>query len=795
MEVVWQDVRYAVRTLGKSPAFLVTVLVILTLGIGANTAIFSVVNAVLLRPLPYRDAGRLVVLWDHKQKEGLTQMPTSHRNFLFWREQCQAFEHLTAAQSRRFYVTGTDKPCHIRAVAASANVFSLLGVTPLLGRRFLPEEEMPGRDRVVVLSHAFWRESLGGAAEAIGKTLSLDGENYTVVGVMPPGFWFPFQRPVPFWVPLVLQSDGVGRGARGFARLKQGVTLEQANAEMARLARRLEEMDPEGNAEYTTVVSRLLDDAIKDNRRVLWLLLGAAGFVLLIACANIAGLFLARATVRRRELAVRLSLGASCAAVVRQMLTESLLLSVAAGLVGLPVAFCILKGLLRLCPVGIPRIGATRIDLSVLMFSVGLSVLTGLVSGGIPAWKISDVHLACTLREGLRQAGTGLQWRRFRGALVVSQIGIALILLAGAGLLIRSLMALQRADLGFRPENVLVMHVELPKVKYPESNHCKAFFEPLVQRVQALPGVRAAALVTVGLNLASGGGYLPVQIDDRPAGGPGDTRLTRHMDVGPGFFEAMGIRVLRGRTFTDQDVQGGTRVAVVDEHLARTYFPDSDPLGHKIRQATIVGVVSTLRDFETLTPAHDTFFTPVSDFYFQISDLVVRTEGDPMHWAGAIRAEVSALDKDQSVSDVRTLDMTLAGMLAPRQLSMVLLTLFAGLALLLAGVGLYGLLQYTMTQQVHDIGIRMALGARPKDVLRMALWHGLRLTLVGVAIGVTGSLALTRVIRGLLYGVSPTDPFTFVGVTLVLAAAALLASYLPARRAAKIDPMVALRYE
>jgi len=795
MTTLWQDVRYAVRTLRKSPAFLVTVLVILTLGIGANTAIFSVVNAVLLRPWPYRDAGRLVVLWDHKQKEGLTQMPTSHRNFLFWREQCRAFEHLTAAQSRRFYVTGTDKPCHIRAVAASANVFALLGVTPLLGRGFLPEEETVGKDRVVVLSHAFWRESLGGAADAIGKTLSLDGESYTVVGVMPPGFWFPFQRPVPFWVPLVLQSGGVGRGARGFARLKEGVTLEQANAEMAVLAQRLEQMDPKGNAEYTTVVSRLLDDAIKGNERVLWLLLGAAGFVLLIACANAAGLFLARATVRRRELAVRLSLGASRAAVMRQMLTESLILSIAAGLGGLLVAFCILKGLLHLCPAGIPRIGATRIDPSVLIFSLGLSVLTGLVSGGIPAWKVSDVHLARTLKEGSRQSGTGLPWRRFRGTLVVSQIGLALILLTGAGLLIRSLMALQRVDLGFRPENVLIMHIELPKVKYPESNHCKAFFEPLVQRVRALPGIRAAALVTAGLNLGSGGGYVPVRIDDRPAGGPDDTRLTRHMDVGPGFFEAMGIRVLQGRTFTDQDAQGGTRVAVIDENLARTYFPDTEPLGHKIHQATIVGVVSTLRDFETLTPAHDTFFTPVSDFYFQISDLVVRTQGDPMRWAGAIRAEVSSLDKDQAVSDVRTLDMTLAGMLAPRRLSMVLLALFAGLALLLAGVGLYGLLQYTMMQQVHDIGIRVALGAQPRDVLALALRQGLQLTFVGVAIGVTGAFALTRVFRGLLYGVSPTDPFTFACVALVLAAVALLASYLPARRAARVDPMAALRYE
>ena len=799
MRTFWQDARYAFRMLARYPGFAAVVVVILAVGIGANTAVFSVVNAVLLRPLPYRDADRIVRLWECVRKEGLAQTGTSHHNFRFWREQNQVFESIAAMQNRRVYLTGIDQPRHVRAIAASSCVFSLLGVQPFLGRGFLPEEELPGNDRVVVLSHAFWRDCCGASADVIGKPLELDGERYTVVGVMPAAFHFPFRRPAPFWVPLVLERGGTGksmsRGTSVLARLKKEVTLKRARAEMAALALRLEQIEPSINRGFSVTVSRLLDDAVKDSGRLLLLLLGAAGFVLLITCGNAANLFLARATTRQREIGLRVALGARRSRIVRQMLTESLVVSVAAGLLGLAITFWTIRGLVGLCPVEIPRMAETRVDVSVLLFTLGVSVLTGLVFGAMPAWRAGDTHLARTLKEGSPQSPAASGWRHFRGCLVVAQISVTLVLLTGAGLLIRTMMALQELDLGFRPGNVATLHLELPRVKYPESHHCKAFYEQLLQRVRVLPEVRSATLVSGGLELGTGGGYLRVSVDDRPADDPDERRWAKQMDVSPGFFETMGIRLLRGRTFTDQDVQSGTPCTIIDEHMARTYFPEADPIGRSINSCTIIGVVSTIRDFETLSPAHDTFYSPLSNYYFRTMDLVVRTERNPMRLAGALRAQVRALDRDQAISEFETLDTRLAGTLATRRFSMVLLGSFAGAALLLAAVGVYGLLQYNVTQQIHDIGIHMALGARGGHMLKKVLRQGLRLALIGLAIGLAGALALARVLAGLLYEVRPTDPLTLACVCLVLAVVALLASYLPARRAARIDPMVALRYE
>jgi predicted permease len=789
MGTLWQDVLYAIRTLRKSPGFLITVLVILTLGIGVNTAVFSVVNAVALRPLPYENPDRLVVPWE--KKNGM-EFGVSLPNFILLREQNRSFEYVAAYGARSFYITGIDRPHQDAAIRVSSSLFSMLGVPPLLGRTFLPREEQSGNDRVMVLSYAFWRDHLGGTPEVIGKTVNLDDQSYTIVGVMPPEFRFPFRKhSFPFWVPLVLQEQRL----YPVARLKKGVTLEQARGEMAVLAERLREMDPVANADITTGVDRLLDEVLQSNRRLLWLLLGAAGCVLLVACGNVANLFLARAGARQREVALRVALGASRARVMRQMLTESILLSVTAGLLGLLVTFWTVKGLVGLCPATIPRLQEAQVDTSVLVFTLAVSMFTGLLFSTMPAWRSSDVRTAEALKEGPGASAGGPGWRHLGGGLVIAQIGVSLVLLMGAGLLIRTLMSLQKVDLGFQPRNMMTLHIELPATKYPEPHHCQAFFEPLVRQVRALPGVRAAGLVFDGFTLGTGGSYQSIRIDDRLRDGPGGEPLARYMTVSPGFFEAMGVRTLKGRIFTEQDMQAGTKFVVIDEHLARTYFSDTDPLGHQVNGKTIIGVVSTLRDFLTLTPTHDTFFTPLSQSYSRYGNLVVRLEGDPMVVAGAIRSQIAALDKDQTAADLETMETTLSGMMAPRRFTMILLGLFAGIALILAMMGVYGLLQYRTTRQIRDMGIRMALGARRMDLLRMVITQGLWLILAGLAVGLAGALALTRLLSSLLYGVTPLDPLTFALVSLLLACVALLASYLPARRAARIDPMAALRCE
>ncbi len=801
METLWQDIRYGLRRLGGNPDFAAVVVLILAVGIGANTAVFSVVNAVILRPLPYTDAHRLVTL---KEKPKKIETSTIHERFFLWREQNQVFDHLAGFSGRRPYVAGIPRPRYLRAAAVSSDLFPLLGVQPWLGRGFLSEEEKLGKDRVVILSHAFWHDDLGGAPDAVGKTITLDNKSYTVVGVMPPDFTFPVGSDRAFWVPLVYERmPSWGGIVFGLAHLKKGCTFEQARAAMAVIEDRLKETFPEAGA---ITVERLLDRTLGTHRQLLWLLLGAAGFVLLIACTNVASLLLARATVRQREMAMRVVLGAPRTRLLRQLLTESLLLSLAGGMLGLVVTFWTIKGVVRLCPADVPRLAETRVDLAVLAFTLGVSVLTGLFFGVIPACRASDIRISRVLKEGQTRSTTGRGWRRLHGGLVSAQTGLSLILLIGAVLLIRTWITLQTTDLGFRPENVLSMDIHLRESAYPEYAGCQGFFEPLLQRVQALPGVRAAA-VTPFLDFGTDARKDPFTIPGRPSIDPEETSFVTCRGVTPGFFETLGMKLLKGRTFTEDDMQGTTRNALVDENLVRRHFADADPIGQKVCvrntdysiagedvDFTIVGVVSTLKDFRHLDPAVGALYHPQNK-YWRDMVLVVRTDGDPLRLAGAIRAQVAELEKDDVITEVQTLEASLSGLLAPRRFSMILLGLFAGIALTLAAVGIYGLLQYTTAQQTHDIGVRMALGARRRDVLRIVLGHGLRLTLVGVVIGLAGAYALTRLLASLLYGVPPTDLPTFVGVSLVLVAIASLASYLPARRAARVDPMTALRYE
>ena len=818
MSTLWQDVRYGLRLSARSPGFAVTAILILAVGIGANTAIFSVVNAVMLRPLPYKDSHRIVRIWEQgvPWKEGLTYRP----NFFFLREQNRVFESLAGYWRRPFYVAGIEQPHEIKGCEVTANLFPLLGIQPILGRGFLPEEEKPESTRVVILSHAFWKDHLGGSSDVIGKSISLttagpgedesltkvlNRESCTIVGVMPPGFSFPFGRSVPLWRPIILTEDAAGLQpipVFPLARLKKGVTPQQANADLAVLADRLRQMDRNAKVEGAKFgVQRLLDQIVEGHRKLPLLLLGASGFVLLIACGNIANLFLARATVRQREMAMRLALGASRTRVMRQMLTESLLLSAGAGVLGLALTFCTVKGLVRLCPSDIPRLREASVDLSVLGFTLGVSVLTGLLFGMMPAWRASDVGVSETLKEGSGRITSGRGWRRVHSGLVVSQLGLSLVLLIGAALLIRSVIALQNVDLGFRPEKVLAMHIQLPQAKYTGFAQYNTFFQSLLERLRALPHIRSAAALFDGHSVTDAFDFSDAfessfSISGQADSGPGHS--TRWVGVTPEFFDTMGIRFLRGQTLTDQDPDA----VVIDETLARECFPDIDPIGQRLitddpaghNIHTIVGVAGTVRDFQTPDPVKGVAYGRGDDF-LGFAVLLVRTDGDPMRLAPALRMQVAELEKDQVIKELELLETALSRMLAPRRFTMVLLGLFAGIALILASVGIYGLLQYSVTQQTHDIGIHMALGARRIDILTASLAHGFKLTLIGVAIGLAGAMALTRILSSLLYDVTPTDPLTLAGVSLVLAAIALLASYIPARRAARIDPMVALRYE
>jgi predicted permease len=809
-EVTWQDVRFGLRMLRKSPGFLTAVLFILALGIGANTAVFSVANAVLLKPLPYREPGRIVNVWK-QQSRGAIRTNMDQADFKELREQGQLFECVAAHRVRRVYLQGLGPPRHLQAEQVSPSLFPLLGVRPALGRGFLPEEEQEGNDHVVVLSDAFWRDYFAGSPEVIGKSLNLDGQSYSVIGVMPPAFRFPFMDRTPFWLPLVLERKDRPFDSACFAlaRLKPGVTEKQARGRMAVVAQRLVDRHPE-NAGSTFTVNGFLDDLFGDYRRMLLLSLGATGFVLLIACSNVANLLLVRAGVRQREVAVRLALGASHGRVWRQMLTESLVLSLAAGLLGLLAAHGTMRGLISFCPAEIPRMDETCIDTTVLLFSLSVSVITGLVFGLMPAWKVADIQLVQALKEGQPQSSGGRGWQRIHGGLVITQIAVSLVLLAGGALLIRSLIALQRIDLGFRPEHLLRVRLELPEVKYPKDAQRNAFFEQLLEGVRSLPGVQSAAIG----DLLGHGNVEYFSAEGSPSANAAERSWAICQMVSPGYIETLGFRVLKGRTFTQADLPGGEcrylpsgqviypleDKIVVDEKFARDYFPEGDPVGQRIqyeegmRIGTIVGVVATFHDFEHLSPVQGRIYRPMH-MYWYVKDVIIRSEGDPLRVAAAVRAQVTALDKEQAISKVETAETALAQMLAPRRFNTMLIGLSGGIALVLAAIGIYGLVSYSVSQRTHEIGVRMALGASRTDVTKLALRQGARLILLGMAVGILGSFVTTRLLTGLLFEVRPDDPVVLVCVVAALLIVAFAACYIPARRAAKIAPMEALRSE
>ena len=799
-----QDLRYGLRMLLKNPGFTIVAIIALALGIGANTAIFSVVNTVLLRPLPYKDPDRLVMVWEDNSKQGFPRDTPAAANYIDWRDQNHVFEGMAAMVEISFNLTGAGDPERIDGQRVSANLFSLLGINPQLGRAFLPEEDRPGANHVVIMSHGLWQRQFGADPAIIGKPINLNGESFTVVGVMPRGFQFP-TRADQLWIPIAFDTTEARERGNHYlqviARLKPGITLERTQAEMTTIAGRLEQQYPKTNTSIGAVVTPLHERVVGDIKPALLILLGAVAFVLLIACANVANLLLARAAVRQKEIALRLAVGASRSRLMRQFLTESVLLSVFGGAVGLFLSFAGLDLLKRFVPPNISHAQAATIDVKVLIFTVLVSVVTGLIFGLAPATQAANFNLNDTLKESGRDPGSG--GNRIRGLLVISEVAVSFVLLIGAGLLINSFMRLRNVDPGFRPEKLLTMKIVLPEVRYPDRATRSAFYTELIRQVETVPGVKSAAVAT-SLPLTDTGNSIGISIEGRPDPGPDHVPIVITRIVSSRYFETMGIPLLKGRVFTEQDRAESTGVVVVSEITARRLWPGEDPIGKRIsgwstdpqrKWVQIIGVVKDVRQFGLAADPKLQIYLPYEQArFFEPRALIVQTDVDPMSLATMVRRTVWEIDKDQPVSDISSMEEIVSQSVARQRFSMLLLGVFAGLALLLAAVGIYGVMSYSVAQRTHEIGIRIALGAQRSDVLKMTVGEGLRLVSTGVVIGLAAALILTRVMSSLLFGVSANDPTTFITISLILVSVAVLASFVPALRATRVDPVFALRY-
>jgi putative ABC transport system permease protein len=815
METLFQDLRYAFRMLLKRPGFTAVAVLALALGIGANSAIFSVVNGVVLRALPYKDPEGLMMVWSLLQAPaGSQEFPVSAADFTDWRDQNQVFEQIAAFHSQPFNITGAGEPEFLGGVRASANLFSLLGIEAKLGRTFLPEEDQPGAGHVVIISHGLWERRFGSDPNIIGQKLTLNDEPYTVVGVMPPGFQFPrkgempagyqFPRQADLYTPLAWTPNQIGNRGREFlaviARLKPGVTVAQASADMDGIAERLKQQYPQFNANKEVVIVPLHQQVVSKVRTALLVLLGAVGFVLLIACANVANLLLARAASRQKEIAIRTALGASRSRVIRQLLTESMLLSLTGGTLGLLLSMWGVDLLTAISPANLPRVDTISVDVRVFAFTLAVSLLTGIIFGLVPAIQASKPDVNEALKEGGRASSVG--HNRFRSVLVVSEVALSLVLLIGAGLMIRSFVHLLNSSPGLKPENVLTLDVGLPRTKYTGPQQA-AFFQQVIERLKSLPGVQSAGAV-YPLPLSGAEEGMGFGIAGRAALAPGEVYSAGPRWVSPDYFNVMGISLLRGRELTERDGSDSPRVVVINEAMAARYFPDEEPIGRRVafdqvnkapNWREIVGVVGDVKHLALDSDPKPEMYFPFTQFPSFFMTLVVRTSGDPLNLVAAARSEVLAVKNDQPISNVHTMEELLSNSVAQRRFNMLLLSIFAGVALLLAAVGIYGVMSYSVAQRTHELGVRMALGAQTSHVLALVVKQGMTLALAGVGIGLAAAFALTRILASLLYGVSATDPLTFSVIALLLASVALLACYLPARRATKVDPMIALRYE
>jgi predicted permease len=809
LENLGKDMRYGVRMLRKSPSFTFFAVAVLALGIAANSAIFSIADAVLIRPLPYADANRLVIVWEDASAYGFPKDTPAPGNFSDWRSRNQVFTDVAATSfGDAFNLTGAGTPEKLTGRSVTANLLSVLGATPELGRDFRPEEDVPGATRVAILSHGLWLRRFGGDPQILGKEILLNYEKCTIIGVMKRGFQFP-DREAELWTPARFSKEELANHGSHYlevvARLKPGVSLKSANANLAVIAKEIEKEHPDLNARLGAFAVPLREEFSGDVRPAILMLVGAVCFVLLIACANVANLLLARATGRRREMAMRLALGATRGRIVQQMLTESVLLAIFAGAAGLLLSVWGTRFLATLIPAGIAPMTGTGVDARVLLFTLAVTLATGVLFGIIPASRVSHFHLTPSLKQGGGQSGVGSGGQRLRDALVICEVALAIVLLAGGALMIRSLQNLYHLDPGFRADHVLVAHTPLPYQKYKLFAQRSAFYDQVIANVERLPGVIAAGYTT-WIPLTNPGGAMAITIEGKPEPATGQMLIPNVRMISKDYIAALRMKLIEGRVFEQGDGLGRPLVALINQTMAKNYWPGENALGRQFKVGryseknpwiTVVGIVGDVHQAGLDLPGRAEVYMPheQQDKGYDPEYLAVRTSGDPMALAEVVRQQVWAVDKEQPVAGVMPLEDLVDDTLSARKMQASLLSGFAGLALLLVTLGIYAVLSFAVTQRTQEIGVRVAMGAQPRDVLRMIFSQGFRLFLIGAGLGLAAAFALSRALVHLLFGVSAYDPASFASVTLLLAAVALLACYVPARRATRVDPLVALRYE
>jgi predicted permease len=810
VENLWQDLRYAMRMLGKNPVFTLIVVITLALGIGANAAVFSVVNAVLLHPLPFPQSERLVYVWESLRSDPSNSDTMTPYNFTDVRTHNQSFDAYFAFRYTSKALTGEGQPESLNTIEASADFGAVMAMAPALGRYFIADEDNPGKNHVTIISDSLWKRRFAASSEIIGQNVQLNGESYTIIGVMPASFNFP-NPDIDIWVPLALDLSKYQRGSaflEGVARLKDGVTLEQAYADLLALGAQFEKQFPNTNDDVTFKPVLLRTELFGRIEKPLLILFGSVLLVLLIACVNVANLVLGRATGRWKEIALRSALGASRGSLIRLLLTESILLAVLGGALGLLLAFYGLDALMQLHPDAIPGGQPIKVDGLVILFTFTVSLLTSALFGLMPAWQATRTDLNRALREDSRTAtGTG-RLKLIRSSLVVAEISLSLVLLVGAGLLLQSFWKLLHVNPGFRPENVATCLVSLPRPNYPEYWQRANFFRRVLDEVRTLPGVESAAAVT-GIPFGGGRGQSTFSIDDRPGPRGSNGQSADRHQASPGYFQVMGIPLLAGRDFTDADDPEHPGVVIINETAAKQFWPDENPIGKRITvgmpdeavlygkpvSREIIGIVGNVKHEKLYDSIQPELYLPVWQLPVDGMSLVVRGQGKADHLIAGMRNAVQLIDKDQPIRRARLLETSVAKSIAPQRFVTMLLMLFAGIALLLASIGIYGVMSYTVAQRTHEIGIRMALGAQTGDVLKMVIGQGMQLVVFGVVIGLLAAFALTRLVQTLLFNISATDPITFVAIALLLAGVALVACYIPARRATSINPIIALRHE